>query len=179
MRTEFGCEATGIFFVESPVDEPLELWFRHGSAPITIAMPVTINVGDVADLTFADALDHLLKPWRVTILMAHLKMFTAASYRLDDLFGMLNGEAHRFFAIDMPPALQCSDHMLSMEAEWGGDNDCVQIARLQQATIIAIDGGVFARDLSRGGETRLIYVAKSSHAHAGHAQEITHQFLPP
>src|SRR5713226_7012929 len=112
-------------------------------------MPVPINVGDVSDLAFADALNHLLKPRRVTILMAHLKMFTASTRRLDDLFGMLNGEAHRFFAIDMPSALKRSDHMLSVETERRGDNDCIQIARIQQATMIAIDRGVFACDLSR------------------------------
>src|SRR5260370_34341104 len=114
----------------------------------------------------------------VTILMAHLKMFAAAAHRLDDLFAVLNGEAHRFFAIDMPAALPPRDAMLSVEAKRRGDNDCIQIAHIQQATMIAIDRSVFARDLSRGGETRLVYVAKSSHAHAGHAQEITHQFLP-
>src|SRR5260370_26074640 len=44
--------------------------------------------------------------------------------------------------------------------------------------MIAIDRSVFARYLSRGSETRLVYVAKPSHAHAGHTQEITHQLLP-
>src|SRR6266496_2362902 len=178
VRTEFGGESTRIFFVHSPIDEPFEFWIGHGSAPITIAMPVPINVRDVSDLTFTDALDHLLKPRRVTILMAHLKMFAAASHRLDDLFGVLDSEAHRFFAIDMPAALQCSDHMLGMETERRGDNNCIQIARLQQATMIAIDRRVFACDLSRGGEPRLVYVAESSHTDAGHAQKIPHQFLP-
>src|SRR3989442_13504612 len=108
-------------------------------------MLVAVNVRDVSDLTSAEALDHLLNPRRVTILMAHLKMFAASSHRLDDLFRVLNGEAHRFFAIDMPAALQRSGYMLSMEAERCGDNECIQIARLQQATLIAIDWTVFAR----------------------------------
>src|SRR5260370_10992782 len=138
-------------------------------------MPVTINVRDLSDLAFADALDHLLKPRRVTILMAHLKMFAVALHRLDDLFGMLDGEAHSFFAIDMPAALKSSSDVLGMETERRGDNDCIQIARLEQATMIAIDGSVFAGDFSRRREARLVNVTQSGKAHAGHAQEITDQ----
>src|SRR5262249_52145374 len=145
--------------------------------PITIAMPVTINVGDVSNLAFAYALDHLLKPGRVAILMAHLKMFAAASHHFDDLFAVLNGEAHRFFAIDVTPALQCSDDVLGMKTERCGDDNYIDVARLQQATIVAIDGRVLAGDLSRGRETRLVNVAESRDAHARHAEEVTHQFL--
>src|SRR5262249_310529 len=97
VRTEFGGQPARILFVHSPVDEPFEFRVRHGPAPIAIAMPITINMADVSDFAFADALDNLSKPRRVTILMTHLKMFVAASHRFDNPFAVLNSKAHRFF----------------------------------------------------------------------------------
>jgi hypothetical protein len=77
----------------------------------------------------------------------------------------------------MSAALQRRDDVLGMEAEWRGDDNCIDVSRLQQATMIAIDRSVFAGDLSRRSKTRFVNVAQSGHAHAGNAQEISHQFL--
>jgi hypothetical protein len=142
-------------------------------------MPVTVNVGDVSDLAFADALDHLLKPGRVTILMPHLEMFAAAAHRVDNPFAVLDGEAHRFFAIDVPAALQRGDDVFGVKTERRSDDHGINVARLQEATMIAIDGRIFACNLSRGGEAWFVNVAESGKAHAGYPQEISHQFLSP
>ena len=105
VRAEFGQETGGGVAVEPPVDEAFECGVGQGPPPVVVAMPVTEDVGNFADLAGADAFDSLAVPRRIAVLMADLKPLPRLPRRRDDSVAIVQREAHDLLAVDVQTAL--------------------------------------------------------------------------
>jgi hypothetical protein len=63
-------------------------------------------VRDSPDLSFVNTLDYFAKPGRIAVLVAHLKVFASLPHCRDDLAAVFKRKAQRFFAVNMPAALE-------------------------------------------------------------------------
>jgi hypothetical protein len=54
MRCQLGHKSAGIGAVEAPIQAALEAWVGYGVTPVAMAVPVSADLSDLADLAVAD-----------------------------------------------------------------------------------------------------------------------------
>src|ERR1700733_8524750 len=138
VRTQLGQQPEGILVVEAPVDQAFERWVRHGTAPIAIAMPVTIDVCHVADFSTLYIVNGGTNPGRVPILMAHLKDLLAGVNFFYNVIYFGHGEGHRLLTVHVVSTFERRDHLFRMKAEGSSDDDSVKVFAVNQSAVVGV-----------------------------------------
>lgn len=151
---------------------------RERATPVTIAMPVAVDMGDIADLAALNAFNRGANPRSIAILMSHLKDLLAGIGSLHDVIVLRDGEGHRLLAVHMTPALERRDNMLRVETQRRGNDDRIEILAIKQRPIVGVGRHVVAAQLVDLLEPRLIHVSGRDDGHTRNPQKVAEQLLP-